>query len=164
MLSLLWVVFFCLLLAILKLSLLLPQWDIFLIFCFTSTIPLVRCFLFSIFTATTPFHSEIDKLVKSEKLIGFKAVRYSILKELHFRLCLTSLRLSLNICKKNVFASAKEDIESVSEAFELATLRAVTNYQPQGISKSFFQRGRWWNISPKFFSSMCLHSNLISIL
>jgi len=49
-----------------------------------------------------PTQSEIDKLVKSEKLIGFKAV------------------------------SAKEDIESVSEAFELATLRAVTNYQPQG--------------------------------
>ena len=100
MLSLLWVVFFCLLLAILKLSLLLPQWDIFLIFCFTFSIPLVRCFLFSVFTSTTPFHSEIDKLVKSEKLIGFKAVRYSILKELHFRLCLTSLRLSLNKCKR----------------------------------------------------------------
>jgi small GTP-binding protein len=49
-----------------------------------------------------PTQNEIDKLVKAEGLIGFQAV------------------------------SAKEDINSVSEAFELATLRTLKGYEPKG--------------------------------
>ena len=44
--------------------------------------------------------------------------------------------ISTHKCKKTplnfLLLSAKEDIDSVSQAFELATLRALKGYQPEG--------------------------------
>ena len=95
--------FFCILLAILEPA---PSVRSFFYFLFYLYYSPTEIFLFSIFASTTPFHSEIDKLVKSEKLIGFKAVRYLVLKELHFILCLTSLRLFIKQMQKKMYLPA----------------------------------------------------------
>ena len=138
--------------------------EIFFLF---SVLPLLFpywFFLFSILTSSTPFHSEIDKLVKSEKLIGFKAVRYLVLKELHFWFCLTSLRLFIKQMQKKMYLPAPKKTLRVCLRrlnWQLSELWRIISLKVFSI---FFQRGRCWNISPKIFFNMPAFKWDISIL
>ena len=140
MFSLLWVVFF--------LYFACDSWacslsEIFFYFLFYLYYSPTEIFLFSILTSTTPFHSEIDKLVKSEKLIGFKAVRYLVLKELHFILCLTSLRLFIKQMQKKMYLPAPKKTLRVCLRrlnWQLSELWRIISLKVFSI---FFQRERW---------------------